>query len=65
TVTHPRPSKTISLITPPTGDAVADFPPLVRHEFKVTEISDIVFEGLGWVTVAADTRVAAWAMWVN
>ncbi|MCG0732073.1 GTP-binding protein YqeH [Lactiplantibacillus plantarum] len=49
------------LITPPTGDAVADFPPLVRHEFKVTEISDIVFEGLGWVTVAADTRVAAWA----
>ena len=49
------------LITPPTGDAVADFPPLVRHEFKTTEISDVVFEGLGWVTVPAETRVAGWA----
>lgn len=49
------------LITPPTGDAVADFPPLVRHEFKTTAVSDVVFEGLGWVTVPADTRVAGWA----
>lgn len=49
------------LITPPTGDAVKDFPPLVRHEFKTTAVTDIVFEGLGWVTVGADTRVAGWA----
>ncbi|MFB9770635.1 ribosome biogenesis GTPase YqeH [Lactiplantibacillus modestisalitolerans] len=49
------------LITPPTGDAVKDFPPLVRHEFKTTGVTDVVFEGLGWVTVPGDTRVAGWA----
>ena len=48
------------LLTPPTKDDLADFPPLEREEFRVHEKSDIVFEGLGWITVPAGTTVAAW-----
>ena len=49
------------LLTPPTSDEVADFPPLERHEFAIKEKSDLVFEGLGWITVPAGTTVAGWA----
>ena len=48
------------LLTPPTADEVADFPPLEREEFRVNKKSDIVFEGLGWITVPAGVTVAAW-----
>lgn len=48
------------LLTPPTADEVADFPPLEREEFHVNQKSDIVFEGLGWITVPAGVTVAAW-----
>ena len=48
------------LLTPPTAAELNDFPPLVRAEFHVNEKSDVVFEGLGWVTVPAGVTVAAW-----
>ena len=48
------------LLTPPTSDEKDGFPPLERYEFHITEKSDIVFEGLGWITVPAKTTVAAW-----
>ena len=49
------------MLTPPTEDNVADFPPLVRHEFKTEQKSDIVLEGLGWITVPAGVTVAGYA----
>ncbi|MHA8111009.1 ribosome biogenesis GTPase YqeH [Lactobacillaceae bacterium Melli_B4] len=49
------------ILTPPSGDDAKKFPPLVRHEFKTTEKSDLVIEGLGWVTVPAGVLVAGWA----
>lgn len=48
------------LLTPPTKEELADFPPLERQEFHIKEKSDVVFEGLGWITVPAGTAVAAW-----
>ncbi|GAA3615288.1 ribosome biogenesis GTPase YqeH [Secundilactobacillus similis DSM 23365 = JCM 2765] len=48
------------LLTPP-NSADNDLPPLTRHEFKITEKSDLVFEGLGWITVPAGTVVAGYA----
>ncbi|MCI1974835.1 MAG: ribosome biogenesis GTPase YqeH [Limosilactobacillus sp.] len=48
------------LLNPPTKDELATFPPLERQEFHLTEKSDVVFEGLGWITVPAGTTVAAW-----
>ncbi len=36
----------------PPGTDVENFPPLVRHEFKIKEEkTDVVFSGLGWVTI--------------
>ncbi|ANZ63884.1 ribosome biogenesis GTPase YqeH [Secundilactobacillus paracollinoides] len=47
------------LLTPPSD--LDQLPPLTRHEFKIIEKSDLVFEGLGWVTVPAGTVVAGYA----
>ncbi|GEK89902.1 ribosome biogenesis GTPase YqeH [Alkalibacterium putridalgicola] len=50
------------LLTPPNAASAADFPALKRHEFKIKEPSDIVFSGLGWVSIdAVDITVAGWA----
>ncbi|MCH4123513.1 MAG: ribosome biogenesis GTPase YqeH [Levilactobacillus sp.] len=49
------------LLTPPHADTKDDFPPLVAHEFKTTVKSDLVFEGLGWITVPAGVNVTGWA----
>ncbi len=49
------------LLTPPAKGEEDAIPPLVRHEFKITEKSDLVFEGLGWITVPAGVTVAGWA----
>lgn len=48
------------LLTPPTKDRLAKLPPLKRYEFNLTQKSDVVFEGLGWITVPAHSTVAAW-----
>jgi len=40
------------LLQPPKQDDLEGFPPLVAHEFAIKENkTDIVFSGLGWVTV--------------
>ncbi|MBO9129567.1 ribosome biogenesis GTPase YqeH [Bacillus sp. 165] len=40
------------LLQPPSGDELKEFPELVKHEFTIKEPkTDIVFSGLGWVTV--------------
>jgi ribosome biogenesis GTPase YqeH len=49
------------LLTPPAENAVTDFPQLERHEFHLTSKSDLVIEGLGWITIPGDTTVAGWA----
>ena len=50
------------LLQPPREDEVGNFPELVRFEFSVKEKSDIVFAGLGWVTVnEPGCVVAGWA----
>lgn len=49
------------LLQPPRPDEVADFPKLVRFEFSIKEKTDIVFAGLGWVTVSKPGVVAGWA----
>lgn len=49
------------LLAPPEAEHLADLPPLQRHEFKTTQKTDIVIDGLGWVTVPANSVVAAWA----
>ncbi|GBG95631.1 GTPase [Ligilactobacillus salitolerans] len=49
------------LLQPPTSDEMETFPALERFEFKVREKSDIVFEGLGWVTVKGGSVVAGYA----
>ncbi|KRK35362.1 ribosome biogenesis GTPase YqeH [Levilactobacillus parabrevis] len=49
------------LLTPPQPENKDDFPPLVPHEFKTTVKSDLVFEGLGWITVPAGVNVTGWA----
>ena len=50
------------LLSPPEAASVESFPKLKRHEFKIKEPSDIVFNGLGWVSIdAVDIQVAGWA----
>ncbi|KAA8433262.1 ribosome biogenesis GTPase YqeH [Weissella sagaensis] len=49
------------LLAPPTAENLAMLPPLQRYEFKTTEKTDIVIDGLGWLTVPANTVVAGWA----
>lgn len=49
------------LLTPPQPENAADFPALVAHTFKTTAKSDLVFEGLGWITVPAGVNVTGWA----
>lgn len=49
------------LLQPPRQDEVAEFPELVRFEFSVKEKTDIVFAGLGWLTITEPCVVAGWA----
>lgn len=50
------------LLTPPYKDNLETFPELKRFEFNVKEPSDLVFSGLGWISIEdAGTTVAGWA----
>lgn len=49
------------LLQPPRENEVADFRELVRFEFSIKEKTDIVFAGLGWITVTEPGVVAGWA----
>lgn len=47
------------LLNPPIGkENVVD---LQRHEFKINDTSDLVIEGLGWITVPKGSIVTGWA----
>lgn len=48
------------LLQPPTGDETETFPELVKREFQLKQAADIVFSGLGWITVQEPGKVAAW-----
>ncbi|MEW4354486.1 ribosome biogenesis GTPase YqeH [Streptococcus pneumoniae] len=50
-----------SLLTPPGKKEIEAFPTLVKHEFTITEKTDVVFSGLGWIRVNGAAKVAAWA----
>nr|WP_228063825.1 MULTISPECIES: ribosome biogenesis GTPase YqeH [unclassified Streptococcus] len=50
-----------SLLVPPTCSELEDFPELVRHEFTITEKTDLVFSGLGWIRINGVAKIAAWA----
>lgn len=50
------------LLQPPRNEEKESFPELVRFEFSIKEKTDIVFAGLGWVTVPeVGVVVAGWA----
>lgn len=49
------------LLLPPTTENMTHLPKLVRHEFKTVEKTDLVIDGLGWVTVPANSVIAGWA----
>ncbi|WP_227396785.1 ribosome biogenesis GTPase YqeH [Jeotgalibacillus aurantiacus] len=50
------------MLSPPRSEDLAAFPKLKRHEFMIKEAkTDIVFSGLGWITVnEAGAKVAAY-----
>ena len=49
------------LLQPPAEDELAEFPELVRFEFSIKERSDLVFAGLGWITITKPGVIAGWA----
>lgn len=49
------------LLQPPRENELADFPELARFEFSVKSKTDIVFAGLGWITVSQPAVVCGWA----
>ncbi|GMA47291.1 ribosome biogenesis GTPase YqeH [Tetragenococcus muriaticus] len=49
------------LLQPPRKDEIDDFPELVGFEFSIKEKTDIVFAGLGWITVNDPGVVRGWA----
>jgi 30S ribosome assembly GTPase len=51
------------LLAPPTAKFIDQLPELVRHEFSIKEAkTDVVFSGLGWITVQhSNVVVAAYA----
>lgn len=49
------------LLVPPTAKDKDQIPPLERFEFSTSEKTDLVFEGLGWITVPKGVAIAGWA----
>lgn len=49
------------LLQPPTDLENYPLPELVRFEFTTKEKMDIVFSGLGWITVPKGSKIAGWA----
>ncbi|WPC17482.1 ribosome biogenesis GTPase YqeH [Pediococcus inopinatus] len=48
-------------LTPPDEDGLEKLPDLQRHELHLENRSDVVVEGLGWITVPEHSTVAVWA----
>lgn len=51
------------LLNPPSTTSLKTLPPLIRSEYRITETNtDIIFPGLGWITVKEqDSTVAAYS----
>ena len=50
------------LLTPPFEENLNNLPELKRYEFLIKEPSDIVFSGLGWISIEEPgTKIAGWA----
>lgn len=49
------------LLVPPTAENFKDLPELVSHSFRTERKTDVVFEGLGWITVHGGASITAWA----
>ena len=50
------------MLTPPGEFTAPDYPKLKAHEFMITEPSDVVVSGLGWVAIhGVNTKVSMWA----
>jgi ribosome biogenesis GTPase YqeH len=49
------------LLSPPRTSEVEEFPELVPFEFSIKEKTDVVFAGLGWVSVKGDAVVRGFA----
>ncbi|MDT2814091.1 ribosome biogenesis GTPase YqeH [Vagococcus carniphilus] len=49
------------LLQPPRENELDEFPELVRFEFSIKEKTDLVFAGLGWITIPEAGVVAGWA----
>lgn len=49
------------LLQPPRKKKLDSFPRLVPHNLTITEKSDVVFSGLGWVRIPQAARLVAWA----
>ncbi|MDR0614999.1 MAG: ribosome biogenesis GTPase YqeH [Lactobacillales bacterium] len=49
------------LLQPPRLENLADFPKLHRFEFSIKQPTDIVFAGLGWISVKKKAVVAGYA----
>lgn len=50
------------ILNPPSEYQATDFPKLKRHSFTVTDPSDVVVSGLGWVSVHdPGSEIAVWA----
>ena len=50
-----------TILTPPTGDNVKQYPALQKTVFSVKEKSDIVIAGLGWVTIQKPGTIEVWS----
>ena len=50
-----------TILTPPTGDNVKQYPTLQKTVFSVKEKSDIVIAGLGWVTIQKPGTIEIWS----
>lgn len=50
-----------AILAPPEKEEIANLPKLIPHTFQLKEKQDIVFSGLGWVTVPeGHAKVIAW-----
>lgn len=50
-----------TLLTPPDEKELTGFPKLVKHDFKITEKTDVVISGLGWLRVANAAHISVHA----
>lgn len=50
------------LLSPPTQEELEnDFPALIKHAFTISQKTDIVISGLGWIRMAYPGKIALWA----